>query len=81
MIFCHAVVYQATWGNDVSSVTWNGWSFSGLRRRRRGTWSLQPAWLSSFPCSLSQPVSPTAMGKRKRRQQKVKGEKKEGGKE
>lgn len=66
MIFCHAVVYQAIWGNDVSSVTWNGWSFSGLKRRRRGTWSLQPAWWSSFPCSLSQPVSPTAMGKRKK---------------
>lgn len=57
-------MYQATWESVVSSVTWSGGSFSRLRRRRGGTWSLQPAWWSSSPCSLLPPVSPTAMGER-----------------
>lgn len=57
-----AVVYQATWGSAVSSVTWSGGNISRLRKRREETWSSRPAWWSSFPCSQSLPVSPTAMG-------------------
>lgn len=57
-------MYPATWGSAVSSVTWSGGNFSRLRKRREETWSLRPAWWSSFLCSPSLPVSPTATGER-----------------
>lgn len=63
MVTCiFTAVCQATWENVVSSVTQSGGSYSRLRKRRRGTWSLRPAWWGSSPCSPSLPVSPTATG-------------------